>query len=172
VEAGDVKRSPRLPDIRLRQAVAADAPAIGAVFDAAVRDGWTFLGERAQRPMFSAPYWDQLVADHAPPRALIVATDGAGSVVGFAAVQPEVGEMFLLFVDPSHAGRGIGRMLLDAAHDALRAAGLTEAFLFTEERNARARAVYAAAGYRPDGTVRGSDFDGAPLREVRLVKTL
>ncbi len=36
----------------------------------------------------------------------------------------------------------------------------------------RARAVYAAAGYRPDGTVRESDSGGAPLRELRLVKPL
>jgi RimJ/RimL family protein N-acetyltransferase len=40
------------------------------------------------------------------------------------------------------------------------------------ERNARALALYAAAGYRPDGTVRESDFDGAVLREPRLVKAL
>lgn len=66
--------------------------------------------------------------------------------------------MFLLFVDPAHGGRGIGRLLLDAAHDVLRAAGCSEVFLFTEERNMRARAVYAAAGYRADGTVRESDF--------------
>jgi ribosomal protein S18 acetylase RimI-like enzyme len=63
-------------------------------------------------------------------------------------------EMFLLFVDPAFAGRGIGRALLAAAHDILRAAGQTEAFLYTDERNVRARSVYAAAGYLPDGSVR------------------
>jgi GNAT superfamily N-acetyltransferase len=161
-----------LPGIELRPAVAGDAKAIGAVFDAAVRDGWTFLGEFAQRPMFSAQHWDEFVADHAPPRALIVATDDTDGVVGFTAVHPEEGDMFLLFVDPAHAGRGIGRVLLNAAHDVLRAAGNTEAFLFTGERNVRARAVYAAAGYRPDGEVRESDFEDAALRELRLVKAL
>jgi predicted GNAT family acetyltransferase len=54
----------------------------------------------------------------------------------------------------------------------LRDAGRTQAFLFTEERNARALSVYRAAGYRPDGAVRESDHHGATLREVRLVKTL
>jgi ribosomal protein S18 acetylase RimI-like enzyme len=158
--------------ITLRRAVADDAQAVGAVFNAAVRDGWTFLGELAQRPMFSAEQWDEFVVDHAPPRALIVATDEADRVVGFTAVHPEIGEMFLLFVDPGHAGRGIGRVLLDAAHDVLRDAGNTEAFLYTEERNTRAQAVYTAAGYRPDGAVRESDFEGEPLRELRLVKAL
>jgi len=164
--------SSELPGITLRRAVAGDAQAIGSLFDAAVRDGWTFLGEVAQRPMFTPQQWDELVADHAPPKALIVATDDAHGVVGFSAVHPEVGEMFLLFVHPAYAGRGIGRALLSAAHDVLRAAGCNEVFLFTEERNARALAVYDAAGYRPDGQVRESDFHGEPLRELRLVKAL
>lgn len=78
----------------------------------------------------------------------------------------------LSFVDPAHGGRGIGRALLDTAHDALREGGCTRAFLFTEERNTRARALYAAAGYQPDGSIRDSDFNGTPLREVRLIKSL
>jgi RimJ/RimL family protein N-acetyltransferase len=44
------------------------------------------------------------------------------------------------------------------AHDALRAAGCTEAFLFTHEHNERALAVYVTAGYRPDGSSRKSEF--------------
>jgi hypothetical protein len=32
--------------------------------------------------------------------------------------------------------------------------------------------VYTAAGYRPDGTIRESDFNGTTLRELRLVKRL
>jgi GNAT superfamily N-acetyltransferase len=153
-------------------AVLADAPAIGAVFDAAVRDGWTYLGEVIRKPLFAAQDWEQLVADHAPPNVLLVATDEAGRVVGYTVVLPAEGEVFLLFVDPAYGGRGIGRMLLAAAHDALRASGRSEAFLFTHEQNERALAVYAAAGYRLDGSVRESDFRGIRLREPRLVKQL
>jgi ribosomal protein S18 acetylase RimI-like enzyme len=80
--------------------------------------------------------------------------------------------MFLLFVDPAVARRGVGRMLLAAADNALRAAGCHEAFLFTHEQNERALHVYASAGYRPDGTIRESDFRGTNLRELRLVKRL
>ena len=158
--------------ITLRPAVPADAAAIGAVFDAAVRAGWTYLGELIAEPMFTSHDWAQLIADHLPPNVLLVAVDATAGVVGYAAAHPEDGELFLLFVHPAHAGRGIGRMLLAAAHDALRAAGCQEAFLFTHEQNERALAVYAAAGYRPDGSVRSSEFRGAHLREVRLVKQL
>src|SRR5947208_14500037 len=109
--------------IVLRRATAADAEGIGAVFDAAVRAGWTYLGELVREPMFSPDDWDKLVADHEPPNVLLVATDESSRVVGYTAVHPEDGEMFLLFVDPAHGGRGIGRMLLEGAHDAIRAGG-------------------------------------------------
>lgn len=88
--------------------------------------------------MFSAEDWDRLVADHAPLNVLLVPSDEADRVVGYAAVDPEDGEMFLLFVDPAHAGRGIGRKLLSAAHDALRAASCTEGS-YTPTSRTRAR---------------------------------
>jgi ribosomal protein S18 acetylase RimI-like enzyme len=160
------------PAVPLRPATIDDAQAIGAVFDTAVRAGWTYLGELAERPMFAPADWEPLVADHAPPNVLLVATDGAGQVVGCTAAHPEDGELFLLFVHPAHAGRGIGRRLLDAAHDALRAAGRSEAFLYTHEQNERALAVYASAGYRPDASIRESDMSGVAIRELRLVKRL
>ena len=92
--------------------------------------------------------------------------------MGYTAAHPEDGELFLLFVHPEHAGRGIGRRLLAAADDALRAAGCRAAFLYVHEQNERALAVYAAAGYRADGSDRVSDFRGTRVREVRLVKPL
>lgn len=165
-------RSSTPTGITLRRAVPADAAAIGAVFDAAVAAGWTYLEGLVGEPMFTPQDWDQLVADHAPPNVLLVAADPNDCVIGYAAVHPEDGEMFLLFVDPAHAGRGVGRILLTAAHDALSAAGCTEAYLFTHEQNKRALAIYTAAGYRLDGTVRESDFRGIRLREPRLIKHL
>jgi ribosomal protein S18 acetylase RimI-like enzyme len=162
----------RAEGVTLRRAVPGDAAAIGAVFDAAVRASWTYLGDLVAEPMSTAADWEQLVADHRPPNVLLVAVDESAGIVGYTAARPEDGEMFLLFVHPTHSGRGIGRALLEAAHDALRAAGCTEAFLFVHEENERALAVYGAAGYRPDGSDRVSDFRGTAVRELRLVKEL
>jgi GNAT superfamily N-acetyltransferase len=97
--------------LAIRRAEAADAQAIGAVFDAAVREGWRYLGELAARPMFPPEEWDDEVAKHAPPNALLVATNEANWVIGFVAVHPAEGEMYLLFVHPDHAGLGVGRAL-------------------------------------------------------------
>jgi ribosomal protein S18 acetylase RimI-like enzyme len=158
--------------LTIRRATPQDARAIGAVFDAAVREGWKYLGELAAQPMFPPEEWDADVARHAPPNAMLVAVDETGRPIGFVAVHPAEGEMYLLFVHPDHAGRGIGRALLDAAHEVLRSAGCSEAFLYTHEQNERAIAVYEAAGYRRDGTVRESEFRGVHMREPRLVKRL
>ena len=160
---------PDAAGITLRPAAPGDAAGIGAVFDAAVGAGWTYLGDLVAEPMFAPRDWDQLVADHVPPRVLLVAVGEPDGIVGYTAVHAEDGEMFLLFVHPACAGRGVGRTLLAAAHDELRAAGCREAFLFVHEKNERAIAVYTAAGYRPHGLDRISDFRGTRVRELRLV---
>jgi ribosomal protein S18 acetylase RimI-like enzyme len=158
--------------IAIRLAVPSDAQQIGAVFDAAVREGWTYMGDIARTPMFPPDEWDRLVQDSAPPNVLLVAVGESNEVVGFVAVHPNEGEMYLLFVNPTRAGQGMGRALLDAGHEALRAAGCREVFLYTHEQNERALRVYQAAGYHPDGTARESDFRGVHIREPRLVKQL
>src|SRR3954453_23652421 len=158
--------------VTIRRATAADARAIGAVFDAAVRVNWTYLGELAQTPMFGPEEWDREVADPEPPNLLLVGAGATGAVLGFVAAHPADGALALLFVHPAAAGRGIGRRLLDAAHAGLRDAGCREAFLFTHAHNERAMAVYRAAGYRPDGALRDSQFRGIAIRELRLVRPL
>jgi hypothetical protein len=54
--------------ISIRRAGPADAQRIGLVFDAPVRDGWTYLGALARQPMFEPRWWDKVVAEHAPPK--------------------------------------------------------------------------------------------------------
>jgi ribosomal protein S18 acetylase RimI-like enzyme len=158
--------------ILIRRATKDDASQIGAVFDAAVLSGWTYLGELANKPMFTPAQWDDVVKNHAPPNELLIALDDSKRIAGFTAVHPAEGELYLLFVHPKYAGRGVGHALLDAAHEALRAAGCREVFLYTHEQNERAIRVYEAAGYRRDGTVRESEFRGLHLREPRLFKVL
>ena len=53
----------------------------------------------------------------------------------------------LAVADEVH-GRGIGRALLDAAGDALRAAGVRRAWLVTTNDNLAALALYQKAGWR------------------------
>jgi ribosomal protein S18 acetylase RimI-like enzyme len=59
-------------------------------------------------------------------------------------------DLYWIAVDPAHQGRGVGRALLSAAEDAVRAAGGRMLLVETAGKPAYAatRAIYAACGYR------------------------
>ncbi len=149
----------------------ADAPALGAVYVAAARAGWRELFGDARLAAIAAP------AGRWPPPAgtttLVAELDGR--VVGFAEVRrsadadagPDVGELDTLYTDPAVWGRGAGRALMAAALARLAADGFTAATLWTAEANARPRAIYARAGWRPDGAAREKTYLGVTLTELR-----
>jgi GNAT superfamily N-acetyltransferase len=65
-----------------------------------------------------------------------------GTILGFAALHGAVLDQ--LYVLPGHYRRGIGRMLLDWA----KARSPNRLWLYTFQRNARARAFYESQGFR------------------------
>jgi GNAT superfamily N-acetyltransferase len=73
-----------------------------------------------------------------------------GAVAGFSAGDPRDGWVWALFVAPGHEGKGIGRALLKAACDSLRAAGHAAAILSTEP-GTRAERHYRADGWTATG---------------------
>jgi GNAT superfamily N-acetyltransferase len=80
-------------------------------------------------------------------------------VVGYAyaAIEPlswkelrdRAGFVHDLVVREDQRGAGIAAVLLEAALDWMRASGLPRAVLWTAERNAGARRLFARAGFRP-----------------------
>ena len=154
----------------IRPAQPGEAEAIAEVFREAAVAAWSsFLG--AERVESERPPVQEWIGD-----GMLVAQEG-DAIVGFACTRPEdegqgVGTLYLLYTCPSVWGRGAGRALMDAALGALRTQGCREAVLWTEERNARARHVYEAAGWQLDGAVRERDWRGAPLRELRYRRSL
>jgi ribosomal protein S18 acetylase RimI-like enzyme len=102
------------------------------------------------------------------PEQWSVVADQAGAVVGFATLLPD-GEAALLLqyvaVDPDHSGQGLGRLLL--AHAIDRTAGL-EVRLDVRIGNARAIALYEAAGFTRTGAAAPHPLGGEPMaRYVR-----
>jgi GNAT superfamily N-acetyltransferase len=79
--------------------------------------------------------------------------EAARGVVGFVAAKlhPErqIGELWMLAVDPDEQGRGIGTALTEVATGWLREAGMTVAMVETgdDSGHAPARRVYEKAGY-------------------------
>jgi GNAT superfamily N-acetyltransferase len=139
----------------IRAATPEDAAAIAEVFVAAAEESW---GDEA--PAMEPP----------PIRGGELVAEDADGITGFAIVNDC--EIDLLFTHPRAWGRGAGRALVVAAEDALRDAGCKEASLWTEERNASARRVYQASGWRKTTDSRERVWNGATLRELRYRKRL
>ena len=81
--------------------------------------------------------------------------DVDGAVVGFAIADATNGNVWALFVDPEHEGRGHGRALHDVMVAWLRGQGL-EALWLTTAPGTRAERFYERAGW----TRAGSTADG------------
>jgi GNAT superfamily N-acetyltransferase len=76
------------------------------------------------------------------------------------------GELMAIYVDPAHAGTGVGRVLIAAARERLRAAS-TQAALWVLDGNVRARCFYERDGWSFDGTHRTRTYGNVPVQEVR-----
>jgi GNAT superfamily N-acetyltransferase len=101
-----------------------------------------------------------LPAIEATGRGWVVEVDGR--VVGFAIGDADTGNIWALFVDPEHEGRGHGRALHDAMVEWLFSRGLAHLWLGTDPET-RAERFYRAAGWRSTGKA----ANGEALYELR-----
>jgi ribosomal protein S18 acetylase RimI-like enzyme len=110
--------------------------------------------ERAGRYTFGA--------ETGAPRTLL--SLAGGRIAGFATIGasrdedvPSAGELYALYVDPEHWGRGLGRELLLESRARLHADGHRLAVLWVLEGNAGAERMYLADGWARDGARRSED---------------
>ena len=143
--------------LELRHATPDDLSGVLGVFLGCWRESYRgILADRAIAEMTderAEALWRRVLASS--EGAVLVATRD-GSIVGltrYAVVEGE-GAVHSLYVDPRAHGGGIGKALLEAASDALRAAGTSAAALWVFAANAPSIAFYEARGWRPDGTTR------------------
>ena len=135
------------PPALLRPAVRADVPAIQRVRHA-VREN----------RLVSRTIGDAEVVEAIEHSGRGWVVEHEGTVVGFAIGNAETGNIWALFVDPAHEGRGYGRRLHDVMVQWLWSRGLRLLWLGTDPKTRAAR-FYARAGWRncglqPDGELR------------------
>ncbi len=111
------------------------------------------------------------------PSTLVAVADA--SVCGFASTGlcrdddlADLGELMAIYVDPRHLNTGIGRLLIGAARERLRARGFAGAALWVLRENDRARRFYERDGWGPDGARRHRIYGNEPVEEVRYRRTL
>lgn len=107
---------------------------------------WATAAENASRPADTPA---ALAALHLrDPEALIVAVE-RGRIVGtiIAGWDGWRSHLYRLAVDPEHRRNGIGRALIAAAEDRIRALGGTRMDAMVLDDNPRAHAIWAARGY-------------------------
>jgi [ribosomal protein S18]-alanine N-acetyltransferase len=110
---------------------------------------------RIERASFADPWSRRAFQVHLHDLFLVADRDGtvAGYVIG--RVTGAEGEILNIAVDPSRRTNGLGRALLDASLDALRAAGVESVFLEVRVSNTAARRLYEAGGFTEIGRRRG-----------------
>jgi GNAT superfamily N-acetyltransferase len=168
-----VRRAQGPTGIVVRDATDDDWDGIRPIWRAVVARGDTYVWDLDE--MTDA---DARAAWMLPPPAVVlvaVADDGAGPVVGTAEIRPNqpgrgshvANASFM--VDPSAAGRGIGRMLADAVLDRARRDGYTAMqFNAVVETNTAARALWESIGFAIVGRVPRA-FRHRDLGEVDLL---
>lgn len=172
--------------VQLRDATPADAHALATVQVASWRAAYRGLMPDEVLAGLSVPEVERVWSDRftaRPPRTSVVVETDAQRLVGFAAVgpplvptdraDPTLGDLYALYLDPDHWGRGIGYALQTAALDRLGTHGFTHAGLWVLDGNERALRFYQRTGWTDTGRTR---VDRGPqdveLHERRLQRRL
>ena len=66
----------------------------------------------------------------------------------YMALRGPAGALYDIVVDPAHRGEGIGRILLDATLEKLKARGAPRVVLSTADKNVAAQRLFDRAGFR------------------------
>lgn len=119
--------------------------------------------------------WARTLSVSTKETRLAVAPDG--QVVGWSSFGPSrdndgqgAGELYAIYLDHSHWGKGIGRELMDDAVSHLNDDGFASITLWVLQENTQARTFYEKAGFNPDGVSKVIEIDGKKLAELRYRK--
>lgn len=146
-------------DIQIRAARMSDQPALVGILHKAWHAAFApHLSAGATQRYFGGQIAEGFVAEEWV--AMLVA-EVSGTVVGLAHTEDDL--ITAVQIDPVLWGRGIGRALLDAAERQIVARGYTEVRLQVDAFNARAEALYRAAGYVETARQPDTEFDSGTM---------
>lgn len=164
----------------VRHATSADADAIGRVQVETWRVAYADLLPQETIDAFDVAVrqemWREGLGRTPRPGSATFVALVEDEIVGFATVgasysEDGTGELYAIYVDPSHWGTGAGRALMERAEASMREHGFPKALLWVLEGNEQAERFYRAAGWERDGE-KEDDFQGATVTQRRYRKQL
>lgn len=167
----------------VRPAVAHDAKAIAEIHVATWQAAYKDLMPEDYLDSMTVEkrqaYWREAI-EYSEPQVL-VATDG-DQLVGFVGfdrsrdpkTRSTVGEIWAIYVLPTHWGQGVGLSLWDGARDGLKDEGCTQVTLWVLLGNKRAlQFCEQAAGFKREmPSLKTVDFGSVRLEELRLKREI
>lgn len=165
-----------MAEMTVRVARADDAEAMGAVFVAAARAGWSELFPPATLAALRPPARLRHLATGAAPERVTVALEREDAgLVGFAVAracpdadaEEALGEVEMLYTHPSLWGRGAGRTLMAAARAELAARGFHAATHWVAVDLPHPRRLLEGSGWSRDGGTRLARFLGVEVAQER-----
>lgn len=144
--------------LTVRPATVADAKAVARIFVDSWRETYAGLLPSAylvrMQPARHQLVWQTEIRSARPPGGVLAAELPDYGVIGFCSYGRArdaglgyAGEVYTLYVDPNHVGRGAGRLLIRAAFARLVAQGLPHAVIWALKGNP-ARSFYENEGGR------------------------
>ncbi|MYB49512.1 MAG: GNAT family N-acetyltransferase [Dehalococcoidia bacterium] len=161
----------------IRPAAPEDAEAAARIYIDSWNEGFGELMSQANRTVTAdrVERWRHDLAQPVPHRWWVA--EHEGSIVGFAGigpsrdpVDPQLGELYTIAIDPPYWRQGIGKALISLALRHLVSDGYRKAILWTVEGYERGIAFYETMRWSRDGGVRDNGRqirfrrDLAPLR--------
>ena len=111
----------------------------------------SFANHPEQGRMTVQDFMERMESDWFDPNGLLIAKDDTGTMIGFhwTKVENGIGEVYVLGVDPDHAGSGVGSTLLDAGLAYLTSQGVNTVRLWVDDDNIIAQSLYMKSGFSP-----------------------
>ena len=175
-----------MQNITVRPATEGDVPAITAIHIRAWQMAYAGIMADEHLDNLSTAkrqaFWQDAI-EYSEPQVWVAmgSTKTGEKVIGFVGFdrsrdeksKPTTGEIWAIYVDPEHWGKGVGLVLWDTAREGMLEEEFTDATLWVLLQNERALEFYEKAGFKREmNTLKTVEVGGAKLEEIRLKRSL
>ncbi len=154
----------------IRAATRDDFPAVVGIYNWAVNQTFATIDSEPLDPEEAETWW----MTHASRNTMLVAVDDLG-VLGWGRLLPWKQRGFdvledMVYVDPVHQGRGVGRQLLSSLIDEARSSGAKTIVASVAADNQSGLKLHQSLGFEVVGTIRNCAFKFDRWMDITLVQ--